>query len=130
VLALGGAALLANHRARAWLAALGCLGALMVIRWLRNLFGVTLVVAAVAGLGWLVVSGTTAVTVLVGTVAAWYLAIGGLRAAVEQFGARMSTDGEEVGRLLHLPPVVCRAGFVVVAAAALAGCASLLFRLS
>jgi hypothetical protein len=130
VLAVAGSALVAHHQSRVWLAVLAGLGAVMVIRWVRNLFGITLLAAGVGGLGWLVVSGSAGVTALVATVAVWYLAIGGVRAAFEEFGDRSTTDADEVGRRLHLPALVCKAGFVMVASAALAGCAALLFRLS
>jgi hypothetical protein len=129
VLAVGGAALLAHQRSRAWLALLACMGAVLLIRWVRNAFGITLVAVSVAVLGWLVVAATGAVTALVGTIAAWYLAIGGLRAATEQFGAGVSADALVVARLLHLPVVVCKAGFLVAASAAVAGSAILLFGL-
>jgi hypothetical protein len=129
VVAVAGAALVAHEHARLWLALLACLGAVLLIRWVRNLFGIMLVVTAVAMLGWLVVAASGAVTALAGSIAVWYLAIGGVRAAAEQFRARVSPDAEMIGKLLHLPVTVCKAGFMAASSAAAAGCALLLFRL-
>jgi hypothetical protein len=129
LVAVAGAALVAHEHARLWLALLAFLGAVLLIRWVRNLFGITLVAAAVAVLGWLVVAASGAVTALAGSIAVWYLAIGGVRASAEQFRARVSPDAEVTGKLLHLPVVVCQAGFVTASSAAVAGCAFLLFRL-
>jgi Peptidase M50B-like len=126
--AVAGAALIAHHETRVWLGILAGLGVVMVAGWVRNLFGIAVVSALVLALGWLLASGTSGQTVAVATFATWYLAIGGLRAAVEQFPVKGRGDGFELGRLLHVPAVLCRAGFVLIAAAALVGCTSLLLR--
>jgi hypothetical protein len=128
LVAVAGAALIAHHQTRVWLGVLAGLGAIMVAGWVRNLFGIAVVSAVVLGLGWLLASGTSGQTVAVATFVTWYLAIGGLRAAVEQFPVKGRGDGFDLGRLLHVPAVLCRAGFVLAAAAALLGCALLLLR--
>jgi hypothetical protein len=128
LLAVAGAALVANHETRVWLGVLAGLGVLMVVGWIRNLFGIAVVGCLALALGWLLASGTPHETIAVATLTTWYLAIGGLRAAVEQLGARGHGDGFELGRLLHLPAVLCRTGFVVMAGASLAACILLLFR--
>jgi hypothetical protein len=126
LVAVAGAALIAHHETRVWLGVLAGLGVIMVVGWVRNLFGVAVVGVLVLALGWLLASGTSRETVAVATFATWYLAVGGLRAAVEQFPVKGRGDGFDLGRLLHLPAVLFRAGFVLFAGGALAGCASLL----
>jgi hypothetical protein len=124
---VAGAWLIANHHATWWLAVLAGLGAAMAVLWVRNLFGLALLLIWVAGLGWLLVSGSPTVDTLVGAAVAWYLVLGGLRAAAELFGDRSQSDARDLGRLAHLPTVVCKAVFTIVAAGAVAGCAWLLF---
>lgn len=126
LVAVAGAALVANHQTRVWLGILTGLAVLMVVGWVRNLFGIAVVGGLAVALGWLLASGTTRETVAVATFATWYLAIGGLRSAVEQFRAKGVGDGFELGRLLHLPAGLCRTGFVLMAAASLAACTLLL----
>jgi hypothetical protein len=127
LLAVAGAALVADHVTRVWLGVLAGLGVIMVVGWVRNLFGIAVVGGLALALGWLLASGTSRETVVVATFAAWYLAIGGLRSAVEQFRAKGHGDGFELGRLLHLPAALCRSGFVLMAGASLAACILLLF---
>jgi hypothetical protein len=126
LVAVAGAALTAHHETRVWLGILAGVGVVMIVGWIRNLFGMAVVTVLVAGTGWLLASGTSAETVAAATVATWYLAIGGLRAAFEQFESRGHGDGFELARLLHLPAGLCRAGFVLVAAVSLAACGWLL----
>jgi hypothetical protein len=59
-------------------------------------------------------------------VVVWYLAVGGLRASAELWGDGSASDAVEVGRLLHLPAAVCKAGFVLSAGVAVAVVAGLL----
>jgi hypothetical protein len=126
VAAIAGAALIAHGETRVWLTILLALGVVMVIGWVRNLFGVAVVGALVLSLGWLLVSGTSAETLLAGSIVTWYLGVGGLRAAVEQLRGDRG-DAFELGRLLRLPAGLVRAGFVVVSAASLAACVALMF---
>jgi hypothetical protein len=125
---VAGAVLVAQHQTRVWLGVLVGLAVVMVVGWVRNLFGIVVVGTLALALGWLLVSGTARQTVAVATFTTWYLAIGGLRAAVEQFRANGHGDGFELGRLLHLPAALCRAAFVLMAGASLAACVVLLFR--
>jgi hypothetical protein len=128
LVAVAGAALIAHQQTRAWLALLAGLGAVMVLGWVRNLFGIAVVGGLVLAVGWLLAQGTTGETVLAGALAACYLAIGGLRSAVEQCHVRGRGDAYELGLLLHVPEVVCRSGFVVVAGGLALACVGLLFR--
>jgi len=124
---VAGAWLTAHHHSRVWLGVLAGLGALNLVLWVRNLFGVALMLAVVGGLGWLAHSGTSGVDGLVGAVIAWYLAIGGLRSVVEAFGFAGPSDASELGQLTHLPAVVWKSWFVVVATVCVIVCAGLLF---
>jgi hypothetical protein len=114
---LGGAWLVAHRQPRLWLAALLVLGLVNVILWVRNLFGFVVMAAWIAALGWLSLKGTAGVDALVGAIAVWYLVLGGLRAAWEVPAAPAPSDAADVGKLLHLPSGLCKAGFLVVAGA-------------
>lgn len=127
VAAIAGAALIAHGETRVWLTVLLALATVMVVGWVRNLFGVVVVGTLVLALVWLVVSGTSAETLLAGSIVNWYLAIGGLRAAVEQLRVKDRGDAFELGRLLRLPAGLVRAGFVGVSAASVAACVALMF---
>jgi hypothetical protein len=129
LVAVAGAALTAHHESRVWLGILAGVGAIMVVGWVRNLFGIAVMTILVVAAGWLLASGTSGETVAAATVATWYLAIGGLRAAVEQFEQRGHGDALELGRLFHLPAGLCRMGFVLLAAASLGACGWLLLSL-
>lgn len=124
---VAGAWLIANHHAKGWLAVLAGMGAAMAVLWVRNLFGLALMLVWVGGLGWLLASGSPTVDTLAGVAVAWYLMLGGLRAAFELFGDRGQSDASDLGRLAHLPTVVCKAAFTLAAAGAVAGGALLLF---
>lgn len=128
LVAVAGAALIAHQQTRVWLALLAGLGALMVLGWVRNLFGIAVVGSLVLAVDWLLARGTTGETVLAGALAACYLAVGGLRSAVEQWHIRGHGDAHELGRLLHVPEVLCRGGFVLVAGGSVLACIALLFR--
>jgi Peptidase M50B-like len=125
--AIAGAALIAHGATRVWLTVLLVLGTVMVIGWVRNLFGVAVVGTLVLCLGWLLVSGTSGETLLAGSIVTWYLAFGGLRATVEQLRVRDRGDAFELGRLLRLPAGLVGAGFVVVSAASVVACVALMF---
>ena len=127
LVAVAGAALIAHQETRVWLAVVAGLGALMVIGFVRNLFGIVVIGAVVVGIGWLLARGTSGQTVLIGAVATWYLAVGGFRAAVEQWRAKGQGDAQQLGQLLHLPEVLCRGGFVIVAGVSVLACAGFLF---
>lgn len=121
-----GAALIVYWTPRAWLVVLLLLGLLNVVLWVRNLFGFVVMAAWSSGLGWLFVRGTVGVDALVSAVAVWYLALGGLRAALEVPRAPAASDAADVGRLLHLPGGVCKAVFVVAGAATVVASARVL----
>jgi Peptidase M50B-like len=128
VVGVAGAWLVAGGHARWWLGALGGLGAIMAVLWVRNWFGLALMVALVAGIGWLLASGTAGTETLVGAAVAWYLVLGGLRATLELFGDRNSSDATDLARIArpHLPAVVFKTAFAAVAAGSVAGSALLL----
>lgn len=126
VLAVGGAALLAYRQPRIWLVALLALGVVNVILWIRNFFGFVVMALWIAGIGWLFFRGTAGMDAGVGSVAVWFLALGGLRAAYEVPRAPAASDAADVAKVLHLPSGVCKAGFVLVAAATALGAARLL----
>jgi hypothetical protein len=126
LLGLVGAALIAYWTPRAWLVVLLVLGLLNVMLWVRNLFGLVVMAAWIAGLGWLFARGTVGVDALVSAVAVWYLALGGLRASLEVPRSPAASDAADVGRLLRLPGAVCKAAFVVAAAATLVATARIL----
>ncbi len=117
-LGLAGAWLVARREPRIWLSVLLVLGVINVVLWIRNLYGVVVVAAWLGGLGWLSIRGTAGVDALVGAVAVWYLVLGGVRAAWELPRAPAKSDAADVGRLLHLPGGLCKAGFVIVGLAA------------
>jgi hypothetical protein len=127
--AVAGAALTVHDHTRVWLAIVAGLGALMVVGWVRNLFGIVVIGGLVLAVGLLLARGTSGETVLIGSFATWYLAIGGFRAAVEQLRVGGRGDAYDLGFLLHLPPVLCRVGFVAVAGCSVVACVALLFRL-
>jgi Peptidase M50B-like len=123
-----GAWLIAGHHVTWWLVALTGLGAAMAVLWVRNLFGVAVMAVWLAGLGWLLKWGTAGGDALVGAVMAWYLALGGLRAAAELLGERGPSDAADLARLVRLPAGVCKVVFVAVASGAVVGCAGLFFQ--
>jgi hypothetical protein len=118
VLGLAGAWLVARREPRIWLAVLLVLGVVNVVLWIRNLFGVVVMAAWLAGLGWLGVRGSAGVDALAGAIAVWYLVLGGVRAAWELPRSPARSDAVDVGRLLHLPSGLCKAGFVIAGLAA------------
>jgi hypothetical protein len=130
---LAGAALVAAGHPHAWLGLLAALAALLAVVWVRNAFGWLLTVTAGVGLVWLLAAGPDRGVALAGTACAWYLGLGGLRAALEACGqhARWArnvrvSDSTELGRLAVLPAGVWRGIFVLTAAASVAGSAALL----
>jgi hypothetical protein len=122
-----GAWLIADHHVTWWLAALTGLGLAMAVLWVRNLFGVAVMAVWLAGLGWLLRWGTAGGDALVGAVIAWYLSLGGLRAAAELFRDHGPSDAADLGRLIRLPAVVGKVLFVAIATGGVACCATLLF---
>jgi hypothetical protein len=117
---LAGAWLTADRRARAWLIALAVLGVINVLLWVRNLFGLALMTVWVAAVGWLGLYASLSVDALVGAAVAWYLVLGGLRAAYELFEDLGPSDALDLGRLVHLPPALFKTFFVLVSVAAAA----------
>jgi hypothetical protein len=126
LVAITGALLLEHRLVRVWLVALLVLGVVNVVLWIRNLFGWFVMVGWIGAVGWLIVRGTTGVDGLVGAMAVWFLAIGGLRAALEVPRAPATSDAADLSKLLHLPNVVCRFGFAVAAGASLVAVALVL----
>jgi Peptidase M50B-like len=124
---VAGAWLVAGGHARWWLAALAALGTVMAVLWVRNWFGLAMLVALVAGTTWLMSSGTATNQTLVGAAVAWYLVLGGLRATIELCRDRSPSDATDLSRLAwpHLPAMVFKAAFAASAAGAVAGCALL-----
>ena len=129
LLAVAGAGLCAANHPRAWLALLAALATVSLVLWLRNLFGVVVVLAGAGGLGWLVLKGTSGLDALVGAALVWYLAIGGLRSVAEANRDRRPGDAVELGRLLHVPAAVAKVGFTVAAAVCVAVSGGLLLGL-
>jgi hypothetical protein len=124
---LAGAWLTADRLPRAWLIALVVLGIINVLLWVRNLFGIALMVVWVVALGWLALYGSLSIDTLVGAAVAWYLLLGGLRAAYELFADRGPSDASDLGRLSHLPAGLFKTLFVLLSTAAtLMGCGLLL----
>jgi hypothetical protein len=117
---LAGAWLTADRRARAWLIALAVLGIVNVLLWVRNLFGLALMAVWVAAIGWLGLYASLSVGVLVGAAVAWYLVLGGVRAAYELFEDPGPSDAADLGRLVHVPPALFKTLFVLVSVAAAA----------
>jgi hypothetical protein len=126
LLGLAGAWLVEHREFRIWLVALLALAVVNVVLWIRNLFGFVVMAAWLVGVGWLIVGGTAGVDALVSAAAVWYLVLGGLRAAWEVPRAPAPSDAADVGRLLHLPSGVCKAGFVIVGGAAVVVAAKVL----
>jgi hypothetical protein len=125
---LAGAWLTADRHARAWLIALAVLGIVNVLLWVRNLFGLLVMAIWVGGLGWLALYGSLSVDALVGAAVAWYLVLGGLRAAYELFEDRGPSDASELARLVHLPPGLFKTLFVLVSLGGAVLSAGLLLR--
>jgi hypothetical protein len=126
LLGLAGAGLIAYREPRIWLVALLALGVVNVVLWIRNVFGFVVMAAWIAGLGWLFVRGTAGVDALVSAVAVWYLALGGLRAALEVPRSPAPSDAADVGKLLHLPSGLCKVGFILVGTVAVVASAGVL----
>jgi hypothetical protein len=136
ILGLAGAVLLDLREPRIWLVALLALGVVNVVLWIRNLFGFVVMAGWIGALGWLIARGTVGVDALVSAAAVWFLVVGGLRAAAEMPRGPVAglkgrpgpspSDAVDVGRLLHLPAGLCKVGFIVVGAAAVAASAKVL----
>jgi len=126
LLALAGAWLVERREPRIWLAVLLALGVVNVVLWIRNLFGHLVMALWIGVVGWLIVRGSAGVEALVGAVSVWYLVLGGLRAAAESPGAPAQSDASDIGRLVHLPGGVCKAGFVLVGGLAVVAVAGVL----
>ena len=86
LLALAGAALVGAGHPAAWLGVLAGLALINLLLWVRNLFGMLVTAVAVTALAWMLGAGPPRADALVGAVAVWYLAIGGLRASYEAYG--------------------------------------------
>ena len=122
---VAGAWLLEQRHLRLWLLALLLFGVVNLVLWVRNPFGLLVMVGWVAGLGWLIARGTAGVEALVSAVAVWFLVLGGLRSAAESEWWRRGinrsarrSDAADIAQLVHLPSRVCQAVFVVAAGAA------------
>lgn len=126
VAALAGAGLILYREPRIWLVALLALGVVNVVLWIRNFFGFVVMAGWIGALGWLFVRGTTGIDALVSAITVWFLVLGGLRASTEVPHSPAASDAADIGRLLHLPSGLCKAGFVLAASVAVVGCAFML----
>jgi hypothetical protein len=127
---LAGAALVVWHRPSWWLAALALLGAVQMVLWVRNLFGLAVIIVAVGGLCACLAFAPPAGVAVVAAATAWYLALGGLRASVENRRERGASDAAALAQLTRIPASCFRFGFALVATVTLAGCALLLLPLA
>lgn len=134
LIGLAAAAAVASEDHRFFLLLGAVLVAVALVLWVRNPWGI-LVFAVTTVVLWL--AATEAADALTRTVAialAWLFSVGGLRSAWQlTHGSRPSAggldDAERVAQLSRVVPrIVVVAGFVLVAAAALAGVAGLLLR--
>ena len=121
LLALAGAWLLVHRSGRTWLVVLLILGVVNVVLWIRNLFGLVVAAAWIGTVGWLIFRGTAGAIAFVSAFAVWFLVLGGVRAAFELPRAPAASDATDIGRLVHLPSGVCKAGFILAGAAAVVG---------
>jgi hypothetical protein len=128
-LGLIGAAVVNSAHPTAWLGTLALMGALEMLLWVRNPFGLLTTLSAVGGLCALLALAPPSAIDLAGTATVWYLVIGGLRASVEARRERGGSDAEVLGRCTRLPAGLYRLGFVTLAALSLAGAAVVLLRL-
>lgn len=126
---LAGAGLVATGHPSWWLAALATLGAIQIVLWVRNLFGLATTALAVGALCSCLAFAPTTVIGVVAAATVWYLAVGGLRASLEARREHGVSDAGELGRGTRLPAGLFRFTFVVVAALSLVGCALVLFHL-
>lgn len=126
LLGLVGAWLVEHHQLQLWLVVLLVLGVVNVVVWIRNAFGLLVMTAWVVGFVWLIARGTAGIDALVGAVAVWLLVLGGLRAAMELPRAPAPSDAADMGRLVHLPSGLFKAGFVLAGGAAVVAVAGLL----
>ncbi len=126
LLGLAGAWLVEHRLLRLWLIVLLVLGVVNIVLWIRNVFGLVVMTAWVGGVVWLIARGTASIDALVGAVAVWFLVLGGLRAALELPRAPAPSDAVDIGRLVHLPSGLFKAGFVLAGGAAAVVAAGLL----
>lgn len=127
LLGLGGASLVGAGHARLWLVGLLVLGVVTLVLWVRNVFGVVLMLTWVGAFGWVSLYGSATVDFVVAGTATWYLLLGGLRASTELFGPGRVGDAEDVASLVHLPVGVCKAGFWLATAAVTTAGGAMLF---
>jgi len=127
---LAGAGLVATGHPSWWLAALALLGAIEIVLWVRNFFGLVITVAAVGALCCCLAFAASTAVAVVAAATVWYVALGGLRASVETRRERGVSDAGELARATRLPAGCFRSAFVLVAALSAAGCALVLFQLS
>lgn len=126
ILGVAGAFLVDHRELQVWLVALLALGMVNVVLWIRNLFGFVVMTGWIGAVGWLIFRGTSGIDALVSSVAVWYLVLGGVRAATEVPRAPAASDAADMGKLLHLPNALCKAGFVIVGGAAVFAAAKVL----
>jgi len=129
VLGAAGAWSVSDHHPQAWLIALIAVGVVALALWVRNLFGVALMVVWVAALGWLVLYGTQGVAAITAATLSSYLLLGGWRAGIEIWRDHGPNDAADVARLLHVGPAVAKAGVVLITSAAALWGLALLLRL-
>jgi hypothetical protein len=134
VVGLAAAAAVSTEDHRLFLLLAAVLVAAALILWVRNVWGIVVFLATAVGLWAAAALAGDALTRTVAIALAWLFSIGGLRSAWHLTGGartsgRVLDDPERVSQLSRvLPRSVIAAGFIVVAAAALAGVAVLLLR--
>ncbi len=132
-LGLGLAWLVATDRVPAALyAGLGVLAVMLV--FIRNWFGLLVVLASTAGVALLVWRSDAEVQEAAALVFTWLLLVGGLRTTVELWSTRRrsrsrTSDADVLARLTRVPAPLWNALFVLVALAALHPSARLLARM-
>ena len=130
LLGVGAALLLADRRSLAvlWLAVLGLLGLLV---WVRNLFGLWVLLVAVAGLVLVTWWGQPVHQSVAAWTLTWFLLLGSPRPVVEMQASRRrrrgaTSDADVLARLTRVPGTVWALLMLAVTVACLVGGASLL----
>jgi hypothetical protein len=143
VAGVAGAGLIAAGRPAWWLAGLALFGAVEIVLWVRNLFGVAVTLVAVGALCSCLAFAPPTEVALAAAATAWFLTLGGLRASLEALRATLDalparlgtqprrglSDAGELARDTRIPAGCFRFGFVLVAALCVAGCGLVLFPL-
>lgn len=111
-----------DHTAWAWYLALGVVG--FVLAFIRNWYGVLVVLAAAVATAALVWFADPRVQELVAAAVAWLLLVGGVRASIDLWSHRRrsrsrTSDADVLARLTHLPAGLWNLVFLLVCGATL-----------